>query len=74
MDRAERVIAVRSAIAGLGVGMDAGYGAAQRLYVRRGYVPDGLGLTTHNQPAKWGDTVRVGDDLVLYFVKQLATA
>ena len=29
----------------IGVGMHAGYNAAQRLYVLRGYVPDGRGLT-----------------------------
>ena len=74
MDEAEQVIAARSAVAGIGVGMAAGYGAAQRLYVRRGYVPDGRGLMTHERPVIEGESVRVDDDLVLYFTKQLRSA
>lgn len=56
---------------GIGFGLYADYGAAQRLYVRRGYVPDGLGLTWNNQSAKAGDMVRVDDDLVLWLRKPL---
>ncbi len=33
----------------LGVGLHPGYGAAQRLYVKRGYVPDGSGIWYHNE-------------------------
>ena len=71
MDEAERVIAAHSSVAGVGVGMAAGYGPAQRLYVRRGYVPDGRGLMTHERPVAFGESVRVDDDLVLYFTKPL---
>ena len=74
MDEAERVIAARSPVAGVGVGMASGYGAAQRLYVRRGYIPDGRGLMTHERPVVEGESVRVDDDLVLYFTKQLRAA
>ena len=74
MDEAERVIAARSAIAGIGVGMTADYGAAQRLYVRRGYLPDGRGLMTHERPVITGKSVLVDDDLVLYFTKCLSAA
>ena len=74
MDEAERVIAARSPVAGVGVGMAADYGAAQRLYVRRGYVPDGRGLMTHERPVAYGESVRVDDGLVLYFTKQLRAA
>ena len=73
MDEAERVIVARSPIAGIGVGMNEGYGAAQRLYVRRGYIPDGRGLMTHERPVVVGESVRVDDDLVLYFTKHLKT-
>lgn len=45
LDEAEWIIAERSKIAGIGVGLHPGYNAAQRLYVRRGYVPDGRGVT-----------------------------
>ena len=74
MDEAERVIAARSPVAGVGVGMAAGYGPAQRLYVKRGYVPDGRGLMTHERPVVEGESVRVDDDLVLYFTKRLKAA
>ncbi len=44
MDQAESEIARVSSFAGIGVGMTPDYGAAQRLYVLRGYIPDGRGL------------------------------
>lgn len=56
---------------GIGFGLYADYGAAQRLYVRLGYVPDGDGLTWNNAPARAGDMVRVDDDLVLWLRKSL---
>jgi len=74
MEEAERVIAGRSPIAGVGVGMSEGYGTAQRLYVQRGYVPDGRGLMTHERPVVEGESVVVDDDLVLYYTKQLKSA
>jgi ribosomal protein S18 acetylase RimI-like enzyme len=71
VDAAEERIALRSPTAGIGVGMDASYGAAQRMYTRRGYVPDGLGLTHRGRHVAWGDLVPVDDDLVLYLTRQL---
>ena len=71
MDAAERLIAERSSEAGIGVGMDPDYGPAQRLYVKRGYVPDGRGLSTGDRYVVPGETVRVDDGLVLHFTKQL---
>ncbi len=59
---------------GIGFGLYAGYGAAQRLYVRLGYVPDGNGLTANCAPVEAGTTVRVDDDLVLWLVKELMVA
>jgi ribosomal protein S18 acetylase RimI-like enzyme len=58
-------------LAGLGVGMTEDYGQAQRLYVRLGYMPDGYGLHYNNLPVKYGETIPVDDDLVLYLVKSL---
>ena len=71
MDEAERIAAERSPIVGIGVGMTADYGRGQRLYVQRGYVPDGLGLTSRHRPLAWGETIVVDDDLVLWFTKRL---
>ena len=56
---------------GLGVGLYADYGAAQRLYVKLGYIPDGRGLSHKYFPARGGSNVRVDDDLLLWLVKSL---
>lgn len=71
MDEAERRIAERSPVAGIGVGLFSDYGAAQRLYVKCGYIPDGRGITAHERRVTWGDSVVVDDDLVLWFTKTL---
>lgn len=56
---------------GIGVGMTADYGNAQRLYVQLGYVPDGKGIHYQYLPINYGGKVVVDDDLVLYFIKLL---
>jgi GNAT superfamily N-acetyltransferase len=56
---------------GLGVGLYADYGPAQRLYLRLGYMPDGRGLTYRTLPAPGGANVRVDDDLLVWLVKSL---
>jgi GNAT superfamily N-acetyltransferase len=71
MDKAEREIAKVSPLAGIGVGMTPDYGAAQRLYVLRGYVPDGLGLHWRGHHVRFGEEIKVDDDLGLYFTKEL---
>ncbi len=73
MDAAERRIAARGfPIVGIGVGMTPDYGAAQRLYVQRGYVPDGRGLMSEDCFVQHGDVVRVDDGLILHLTKNLA--
>jgi len=71
MDEAERKVWERSDIVGIGVGMSPDYGAAQRLYALRGYVPDGRGLTSNGSPVSRGDGITVNDGLVLYSTKTL---
>lgn len=56
---------------GIGVGMDASYGAAQRLYVQLGYVPDGNGLTYDRKTIAHGAFYPVDDDMSLMMVKAL---
>ena len=68
---AEELISRRAEHAGIGFGLYADYGAAQRFYIPRGYVPDGRGVHYHDQPVPPGATVAVDDDLVLYLVKKL---
>lgn len=72
MDEAEKRVAARSAVVGLGVGMTADYGSAQRMYAKRGYIPDGRGLFSRGQPVQYGQSIPVDDDLVLYLTKTLA--
>lgn len=71
VDKAEALIATRSSMVGIGVGMYPDYGPAQRMYVKRGYVPDGRGLTWRDRTVAPMDQVIVDDDLVLFFSKEL---
>ena len=71
MDEAERLIAQRSPVAGIGVGLIADYGPAQRMYVLRGYVPDGAGVTYFDQPVGYLDPIAADHDLTLQFTKEL---
>jgi GNAT superfamily N-acetyltransferase len=45
LDRAETEAARRSSVVGITVGLHPGYNAAPRLYAKRGYIPDGRGIT-----------------------------
>jgi len=58
---------------GISFALDASYGAAQRLYVKLGYVPDGNGVTYDRSFVRAGDFHPVDDDLCLMMVKDLAT-
>ena len=71
MDEAERRIAVRSSVVGIGVGLYRDYGAAQRMYVKRGYVPDGRGVYYDTDQVQPGQRVPVDDSLALFFTKAL---
>ena len=72
MDVAERIAAQHADVVCLGVGLCREYGAAQRLYARRGYIPDGSGVWYQDKPCVQYETVcTVDDDLVLYLYKDL---
>jgi len=74
LDMAEETAFQHASAVGLGVGLyageDGGYGMAQRLYVRRGYIPDGNGLTWNYEKVAPGSQVVLDDDLVLWFTKR----
>ncbi len=72
MDEAERLILERSPTIGIGVGLHHDYGAAQRLYVLRGYVPDARGITAHGRRVNWGDEAKIDDDLVLWLTRTVS--
>ena len=75
LDIAEKEAAIKSDVVDIGVGLyggpDGGYGAAQRLYIKRGYIPDGKGVTYNYQPSIPGNSYPLDDNLVLWFTKKL---
>ena len=73
LDRAEGEAARHSGVVGIGVGLHPGYNAAQRLYAKRGYIPDARGITYQNRFVEEGASVVVDDGLVMHLTKQLPT-
>lgn len=72
MDAAEQIAKQYADTVCLGVGLHDGYGNAQRMYVKRGYIPDGSGVWYRDKPCIQYETVcTVDDDLVLFLSKQL---
>lgn len=71
MDEAERRIQQISPLAGIGFGITQDYGAAQILYIKRGYIPDGRGLILDGKSLVYGQQVTISDDLVICLTKQL---
>ena len=69
LNKAEQVARHYSDVVSLGVGLHKGYGPAQRLYVGRGYMPDGSGVWFQNQPLMPYASCENNDELVLYFSK-----
>lgn len=55
----------------LGVGLHSGYGAAQRMYVKRGYVPDGSGVWYRGRKLPEMAETLNDDDLNLFLSKKL---
>lgn len=54
---------------GIGVGLYRDYGAAQQLYFRLGYKPDGEGVTYKYAAVTPGEKYRVDDDLIIWLKK-----
>lgn len=71
---AERIASACTPTIGIGVGLHPGYNAAQRMYVLRGYVPDGQGVAYDGRYVAEGERVTFDDHLVLYFTKSLRAA
>lgn len=71
LEEAEKRVKLISDKVTLGVGLHSGYGPAQRLYIKRGYIPDGTGVWYQNhQPAMNAVCEDIGE-LVLYLSKNL---
>lgn len=56
---------------GIGVGLYADYGMAQKLYIEQGYVPDGHGITYKYKQVMPGTSYPLDDDLILWLKKSL---
>jgi GNAT superfamily N-acetyltransferase len=72
MDAAEGLARDRGFTAlGITVGLFDEYGPAQRMYARRGYVPDGRGACRGKRPLRIGEQVTVDHDLIMWLTKEL---
>ncbi|HJT92608.1 MAG TPA: GNAT family N-acetyltransferase [Mycobacterium sp.] len=71
LDAVECAARQRSSTIGLGVGLSVDYGPAQRLYVRRGYIPDGRGVIYQHTPVESGTRIVIDDDAALMFTRDL---
>lgn len=72
MDAAEQLARDRDiATLGITVGLFDEYGPAQRLYGRRGYIPDGRGACQGQRPLSKGTRVTVDDGLIMWLTKDL---
>ena len=72
MDAAEKIAGQYADTVWLGVGLHSGYGSAQRMYAKRGYIPDGTGVWYRDKPcAQYETEIANDDDLVLFLSKNL---
>lgn len=72
LEVAEQLASTQRSVVGLGVGLYDDYGSAQKLYIKKGYIPDGYGVTYNYQAVIPGDSAPVDDDLVLWFTKDIS--
>ncbi len=70
MDVAEQIAFTYSDVVYLGVGLHSGYGSAQRIYVKRGYIPDGSGVWYKDKICEPYAGCFNDDELVLYLYKR----
>lgn len=71
MDVVEELAKEKSDFVSLCVGLHYGYGSAQRMYVKRGYIPDGTGVWYNEDRLEQNANCVNDDDLTLYFIKSL---
>lgn len=62
---------VETDMVGISVPVSPDYGAAQRLYYKLGYEPDGNGVTYDRESVTHGSMVRLDENLCLMMVKDL---
>lgn len=67
----EKMVAKSYSKVGIGFGLYKDYGAAQSIYIKRGYLPNKEGATYNYESVVPGRSYPIDDDLVLWFVKNL---
>ena len=60
-----------SEYAGIGFGVYKDYGAAQILYIKRAYLPDGKGIVKNSVSLNYGDKITIDDSIVFCLTKKL---
>lgn len=60
-----------SNVVGIGVGLHSGYGQAQRMYIKNGFIPDGNGVYYDGEVLEPYNDCKNDDSLVLYFTKEI---
>lgn len=70
MDVAEMLSKEKCDSVSLAVGLHSGYGAAQRVYVKRGFIPDGSGVWYKGEQLEQYSKCENDDDLTLYLLKR----
>lgn len=71
MDIAEKIAKKHSHKVYLDVCLNSNYGPAQRLYIKRGYVPDGKGVYYEEKVCETNAACKNNDELTLCLVKEL---
>ena len=71
MDAIENDVKEYSSTICLGVGLHYGYGSAQRMYIKRGYIPDGSGVWFRGERLEQYEPCVNDDELILDLFKQL---
>ena len=71
LDAAEKEASERADRVFLAVGLHSGYGTAQRIYAKRGYIPDGSGVWYQGKVLDQYAPCVNDDDLLLYLSKNL---
>lgn len=72
MDVVESLAKEQNSFISLSVGLHYGYGSAQRMYVKRGYIPDGTGVWYKGEQLEQYSKCENDDNLTLYLIKYLS--
>ena len=72
LDHTENIVGEKYSSVGIGFGLHEGYGNAQYLYVKKGYLPDRKGVVLNDRVVNEGESIRLGDEPAIYLTKRLS--